>query len=60
MRVMRLANLDGHDRRRFSEIASNVDIDSARNAEFESLDWRHKQRLIAALLRKSKRERVSK
>jgi hypothetical protein len=55
-----LANLDGHDRRRFSEIASNVDIDSARNAEFESLDWRHKQRLIAALLRKSKRERVSK
>ncbi len=51
MRFMRLANLDGHDRRRFSEIAGKVDIDSARNAEFESLEWRHKQRLLSALLR---------
>ena len=60
MRVMRLANLDGHDRRRFREIVDHVDVDAARNAEFDKLEWRYKKRLIAALLRKSKRERVSK
>jgi hypothetical protein len=60
MKIMRMANLDGHDRRRFTELAGHVDVDSARTAEFDKLDWRDKKRLLAAFLRRiAKRARVS-
>ncbi len=60
MKIMRMANLDGHDRKRFTELASHVDVDSARTAEFDGLDWRDKKRLLAAFLRRiAKRARVS-
>lgn len=60
MKIMRMANLDGHDRRRFTEIAHNVDVDSARSAEFDQLDWREKKRLLAALMRLSKRRQTTR
>lgn len=61
MKIMRMANLDGHDRGRFTEFAGHVDVDAARTAEFDKLEWRYKKRLLAALLRRmsAKRRRVS-
>jgi ABC-type Mn2+/Zn2+ transport system ATPase subunit len=56
MRVMKYRNLDAHDRRRFTELVAKVDVDSARNTEFDRLSTADQKAVIAAWLRRVKKK----
>jgi hypothetical protein len=36
MKVVKAATLDNHDKRRFAELAKNVDADAARDADYSA------------------------
>jgi len=51
MKVMNASRMDKHDRRRFTELCSRVDVDSARNEEFARLPPAEQKKLLSAILK---------